>query len=383
MAEKRLNILVVNWQDRENRHAGGAEVHLHELFGRLARRGHRVTLLVSGWSGSPGRVLLDGMEVHRVGSRYTFQNVARGYFQRVLADRPFDVLIEDMNKVPLFVPRWSTKPSVLLVHHLFGSAAFRSATPPVALATVLLERLMPAAYRHVPTIAVSRSTAEDLEHRGIASAGSTMVIPNGIELPAVPATGFLPRTEAPTLLFLGRLQPYKGVDTTLRAVARLRTTGVETHFWIAGQGPAEASLKRLAGKLGLGDHVQFLGRVDEQKKSELLQRAWLHVLPSSKEGWGITVLEAGGYRTPTVASDAPGLREAVQDGVTGLLVPTKDTAAWAAAIERLIRDRALAERMGEAARAYAEGFDWERIADQWESYLLAMPLRAGSATGTG
>ena len=81
-----LDLLVVNWQDRENPQAGGAEIEVHHVFGRLAARGHRVALLCSGWPDAAPRLELDGMEVHRVGERYTFPFHARGYYRRHLAD---------------------------------------------------------------------------------------------------------------------------------------------------------------------------------------------------------------------------------------------------------------------------------------------------------
>jgi hypothetical protein len=74
-----VRILVVNWQDRENPQAGGAEIHLHEIFGRLAARAHAVTLLCGGWPGSPARAAIDGLIVHRVGTRHTFPVHARRY----------------------------------------------------------------------------------------------------------------------------------------------------------------------------------------------------------------------------------------------------------------------------------------------------------------
>jgi hypothetical protein len=109
-----LDVLVVNWQDRENPQAGGAEAHLHEVFGRLARSGHRVTLLCSGFEGAPSRATLDGIEVHRVGGRHSFAALARRYFARHLARHPFDVVVEDLNKIPLFTPRWTDRPVVPL-----------------------------------------------------------------------------------------------------------------------------------------------------------------------------------------------------------------------------------------------------------------------------
>ncbi|HXE60946.1 MAG TPA: glycosyltransferase family 4 protein, partial [Gemmatimonadaceae bacterium] len=97
-----LRLLLVNWQDRENPQAGGAETHLHEIFGRLAARGHEVTLLCSGWTGCAPRTTLDGIQVHRVGTRYTFQFMARRYYTKHLAKAGHDVLVEDINKIPLY-----------------------------------------------------------------------------------------------------------------------------------------------------------------------------------------------------------------------------------------------------------------------------------------
>src|SRR6476659_10766556 len=104
-----VTILVVNWQDRENPQAGGAEIHLHEIFGRLAARGHEVTLLCGGWPDCPPRATLDGIDVIRVGTRLTWPALARGAYRRLFANRPHDVLVEDINKMPLFTPRWGAR----------------------------------------------------------------------------------------------------------------------------------------------------------------------------------------------------------------------------------------------------------------------------------
>src|SRR5690606_3881549 len=154
-----LNLLVVNWPDRENPRSGGAEIHLHEIFGRLAARGHRVTLLVSGFDNAPATTQLDGMEVHRTGSRNTFSLAAPRYYRRTLANRPFDLVIEDLNKVPLFMPFWVKRPLVLLVHHLFGTTAFQEASFPFAAATWLLEKPLARVYGEVAIEAVSESAA--------------------------------------------------------------------------------------------------------------------------------------------------------------------------------------------------------------------------------
>ena len=120
-----MRLLLVNWQCRENPLAGGAEIHLHEIFGRLAARGHDITLLCGGWDGAAPTARLDGIAVERVGTRYTFPLLARAAYRRRLSAIPFDLLIEDVNKIPLGTTRWGGPPVVVLVPHLFGGTAFQ------------------------------------------------------------------------------------------------------------------------------------------------------------------------------------------------------------------------------------------------------------------
>ncbi len=375
---ERLRILVVNWLDRENPQAGGAEAHLHETFGRLTQRGHEVTLLASGWKGCEARAELDGIEVHRAGARYTFSLAAPRYFRRRLRKRHFDVVVEDLNKVPLFTRYWTRAPVVALVHHLFGMTAFKEAWFPLAAATWLLERPIPFVFRNAPTIAVSASTREDLGRRGL-DAERIEVIPNGIDLSLYTPGPASMRTSEPSLLFLGRVKKYKRVDLLMRAVALLESEGLSVTLRVAGSGDDRPRLDRIALNLGISDRVHFLGFVDEVRKLELFRTSWLHALTSPNEGWGISIMEASACGTPSIASDAPGLRESVVDGETGLLVPHGDVRALADSIASLLNDERRRESMGRQARSFAEGFSWDESADRVEAFLHRVV--AGSALG--
>lgn len=368
--EADLRILVVNWQDRTNPRSGGAEIHLHEVFGRLAARGHEVHLLCSNWEGAPERDLLDGIHVHRVGRRYTFSLHARRHFRTHLAPLGFDVVVEDLNKVPLFTPSWGPLPVVVLVHHLFGATAFESGPVAIAAATWLLERPIPRRYRGIPMVAVSESTRDDLVARGL-DAGLIEVVPNGVDLDLYHRSPDTRRFPAPTVLFLGRLKRYKGVDVLLRAAARLREQGAPVHVLIGGKGDDLDRLRALATSLDLEEQVEFLGFVSEEQKVDLFRRAWIHALPSAKEGWGIAVIEAAACGTPSVASDVPGLRESVRHGETGLLVPHGVSDALADAIRGLCDDPSMREAMGRAAEEHARRFTWHAAADRIEGILRA------------
>src|SRR6185437_14376492 len=335
------------WQDRENPQAGGAEIHLHEIFGRLATRGHEVRLLCGGWPGCPSRAVLDGIDVFRAGTRHSFPFHAHRFFTTHLRGW-CDVLVEDINKIPLYTPRWHANRTAALVPHLFGSTAFQEFFAPLAATVWLAERPLGRVYRHVPFEAISQSTADDLVARGIPRASIEVIYP-GIDTVAYtpnPAE----RSPVPTFAYLGRLKKYKGVHLVIRAFAAL---GLQRAILeIAGAGDYRPELEALAHTLDLGERVRFLGRISEADKLALLRRAWALVFASPKEGWGITNLEAAACGTPVVASNSPGIRESVRDRETGFLVPHGDAPAMGAAMRRLAESRPLVEQLGRSARVF-------------------------------
>ncbi|HUF30191.1 MAG TPA: glycosyltransferase family 4 protein [Gemmatimonadaceae bacterium] len=371
-----MRILLVNWQDRENPQAGGAELHLHEIFGRIAAMGHPVSLLCGGWPGAPGHAGLDGISVHRVGTRYTFPFLARRWWRREGQALNAEVLIEDMNKVPLYTPRWGAVRTVALVPHLFGTTVFREAPAPLAGIVWLAERPLRAIYADVPFQAISTSTADDLVARGIPREQITVIYP-GID-----TARFTPspteREPEPLFIYLGRLKRYKGVDVVLRAFAALAHPSAR--LLIAGTGDHRPALERLAASLDLGDRARFLGFISEEEKLALLRRAWALLFASPKEGWGITNLEAAACGTPVIASDAPGLRESVRHGETGYLVPHGDVQAMAARMRELVESPTRVAALGASARAFAERFSWDAAARETEAHLRAVIARPARMT---
>lgn len=356
-----MRILLVNWNDRENPQAGGAEIHLHELFGRIATWGHEVRLIASGWPGCAPQAVVGGIHVTRIGGRHSFALRGRGAVRRALRAGPYDVVVEDVNKVPLFLPTLTRLPFVAIVPHLFGTTAFSEASVPMAAVVWAAERPIPWVYRKAGFHAISESTRDDLVRRGISSERIVVIHP-GVDATLYAPDPGTPRAARPTFLFLGRLKRYKGVEFALRAVAEARQVRADVTLDICGQGDDRARLEGRAATLGLGDAVRFRGFVSEDEKRRLLRQAWAVVFPSPKEGWGITNVEAAACGTPALASDSPGLRESVRHGATGYLVPHGDARALADRMLALAADAALVERLGRAARAFAEGLSWDAAA---------------------
>ncbi len=330
--------------------------------------GHRVTALVSGWPGAEPTAELDGIQILRTGGRHTFPLAAFKFYRRYLRRQAFDIVIEDLNKVPIYSPLWIPKPLVLLVHHLFGATAFQEAPLPFAAATWLLERPLPIIYRRLPVQAVSQSTALDLTTRGMRSE-DIVVIHNGVDIVKFSPDPSESLFEVPTAVYIGRLKRYKRIDFVLRAIAQLGTQGLPVRLIIAGRGDAESALRRTAVRLGIADRVTFTGFVSEDEKVRLLRKAWVHVFTSPKEGWGISNLEAAACGTPTVASDSPGLRDSVVHERTGFLVPHGDSAALADRIRNVLESPALREQLGQGARRFAAEHAWDRSAHRTVAHL--------------
>jgi glycosyltransferase involved in cell wall biosynthesis len=372
-----VNILAVNWQDRENPHAGGAEIHLFEIFGRLAARGHRVRLVCSGWPGAAPRATLAGIEVERTGGRSSFALLGRGAVRRALAVARPDVIVEDINKLPLFLAGMTDRPFCAIVPHLFGTTAFEEAVWPAAAIVWASERPLASAYRRAWFHAISESTRDDLVARGVPTSRVRVIHPGVDAVRFSPSPDGL-RMTSPSFLYVGRLKRYKGIALAIRALAAARSRRGDLTLDVVGSGDHRSELEQLAIALGLGDAVRFHGFVTEPEKIALFRRAWANLFPSPKEGWGITVIEAAACGTPSIASDSPGLRDSVRHGETGYLVRHGDVEAMAQRMLELADAPALVASLGAAARRFAESLTWERTASDTEQHL--QDIIAGSGT---
>ena len=373
-----MRILVINWRDIRNPEAGGAEVHLHETFSRIAAWGHEVTLLCSRFPGAAESERNDGIDVIRNGGKWTFNLTAPWYYRKHLAHRSFDVVIEDINKIPALMPWFINGPPLMvLLHHLFGTTFYREINPVLATYLFFMERLIPRVYRRCLFEAVSESTRDELVRMGVA-ADRICVVHNGLDARFLDAgnigttvapdrkdaTAAPDRKEPGLVIYLGRLKKYKNVDHLIRAMAIVREEVPEARLVIVGTGDRRQALEALTRSMDLDDAVRFTGFVSEEEKLRLLTRAEVAAFPSSKEGWGITVIEANACGVPVVATRVPGLRDAVVDGETGVLVPLGDREAMARALIGLLRDRPARERLAGNALARSRLFTWENTARQ-------------------
>lgn len=189
--------------------------------------------------------------------------------------------------------------------------------------------------------------------------------------------------ESATVLAVGRLVPKKGYPTLIEAAALLRDRGVDATFAIGGDGPDWASLQKLVNERGLTEVVRFTGPLTDTEVERAFASASVFALPcqempdGNRDGIPNTVLEAMARGLPVVSTTLPSVREAVDDGVNGLLVPQRDPAALADALERLLADADLRQRLGRAAREQvAAKFDRARCGPRIPELLARAGLIA-------
>ena len=180
--------------------------------------------------------------------------------------------------------------------------------------------------------------------RSIARMSDVVVAPPPVAID-VPAVSSKPNL----VLFLGRLDAEKGIYDLLEAVAAVRANVPDLRLVCAGEGD-RIGVARYAERLGIADAVKFTGWVGPSGKRALLEHAAVFALPSYKESLPASLIEAMGAGIPAVASPVGGIPEVVVDGATGFLVGAGDTKSLRRALDRLLSDRALAQRMGDAAR---------------------------------
>jgi glycosyltransferase involved in cell wall biosynthesis len=369
-------ILILNERDSGHPKAGGAEVHVDEVSRRLAARGFALTLLSSTFPGAAAEEEIAGMRVRRVGGLATYYPRAAWTCMHETRRGEFDVVVEHLCKLPHMSPRYAAVPVVAVCHHLFGLTAFQQVAWPIAATVWSAERLIPYAYRGASFVAVSRSTKDDLVARGVA-AEQIRIIHNGIHAPRCRVRPVTDRRRR--IVYLGRLEPYKRVDVMFRAAATLVGAFPDLEIVVIGRGETREGLERVARELGLAERTRFAGFVSDDERDRLLADARVCVCPSVKEGWGLTVIEANALGVPVVATDAPGLRDAVREGNTGFLVPEGDVAAFARRIGEILRDDTLAARLANGAVSWSARFSWDAAADEMEQALDAAAGRPARA----
>ena len=353
----KYNILVINWQDITNPLGGGAEVHFHEIFKRIAAQGHLVTLLCCKYKNCKTEEIIDGIRIIRKGSRNLFNYIVPFKYFKLSRKNNFDVVIDDINKIPFFTPLFVKKPLIGIIHHLFGSSIFIETNFFTALYVNFAERLIPAIYRNIPMTVVSNSTKDELINKGF-DTQNISIIYNGVDTSNYKVIHSI-KSNVALIGYLGRIKKYKSVDHLIIAFNTLLKKIPQAKLLIMGDGDYVPYLKALSSSLKLDNSISFTGPADESSKIENLNKIWFSVNPSPKEGWGLTVIESNACATPVIAADSPGLRDSVVHNETGLLYEYGDCDKLANKMIDLIENNELRQLLSNNCLNWAKKFEWD------------------------
>lgn len=363
-----LHILILTDRDWTHPQGGGTGTHLYGHVSRWLAQGHRVTVVAGSYLGASDKEEIDKLTIHRMGGRLSvFPRAVRALRRGLVPDA--DVVLEVFNGISFLTPLWLRLPRVTLIHHIHRAhyadeLGFRG-----RLAAFLLETLpLRLLYRKSRFITVSHSSAEAIAAHGVPRE-QISVSYNGVE-----SAAFAPgeRAEQPTLIYLGRLKRYKRIEALLTALDSLPDTMLD----IVGEGDHREALEAEIEERGLTERVRLHGYVDEPTKVALLQRAWVHVTASPREGWGLNVMEAAACGTASVGVAEGGLTESILHGQTGLLASDADELADVT--HQLLTDRQMREALGAGALERARMLTWDRSAETTLGVLAAE--RAESAS---
>jgi glycosyltransferase involved in cell wall biosynthesis len=351
---RRIHVLA--WRDLADVEAGGSELHAAMVARLWAEAGIDVTIRTSYAQGSPPESVRNGYHVIRRAGRYMV--FPRGVLAE-LAGRhgPRDGLVEIWNGVPWLTPLWAQGPKVTWLHQYHGDM-WRMVLPPnlARLGEVLERRVAPPLYRSQRIVTLSASSREELVRQLGLRRDRVSVVPPGID-PRFSPGGT--RAATPLVVAVGRLMPVKRFDDLITAMAAIRRTVPGTELVVVGEGAERERLEDLVEQLDAAEWVRLPGHLSDAELVDLYRRAWVVASASAAEGWGMTITEAAACGTPAVVTDIGGHRDAVVDGVTGVLAAPRQLGTE---IEAVLRDPDRRQRLGAAAQARASTFTWEATA---------------------
>ena len=358
-------VVVLSRRDITHPRSGGAGRYIHEIFRRLTTR-YSITVLAEGGPSSKAVEEIDGITYrHFPGTLHRILLPAR-YVTKFA--RKTDLLVDNADVgIPWFSPFYCWKPRITIVHQLVREIFFDELPWPMSELGYALEPPLYRLYSSSRIVAASQSTARDLQRCGISEKNINVVSPGCTDpgLPRTPLTDRLPKS----IGCVSRLMKYKGLQLAFRAFSKVVCRFPDARLLVAGSGPYQKELTKMAHDLGISENVEFLGRVSERSKFKLYGESRIAISPSYREGFGISVIEANSVGTPVVGWNVPGSRDSIVDGTTGLLAPFPDHTAFADHIFTLLSDDHTWLHFSESALKWARDHSWDKSARDFEDVI--------------
>lgn len=368
-----MKILILNWRDIKNPLSGGAEILTHELSKRLVAKGHIITQFSSYFDLAKEEETLDGVRIIREGNpdaRTLLNSVQSKAYRRYKKEfeGKVDLVIDEVHGIPFFTPFYVKEKKVALICEVAGDLWDIAVSFPFNVLGKIIEKIYPFFYLKIKIITISNSSKKELSEIGFNSS-QINIIPMGSNSNVVNSLPLKEKNE--TLIFLSRLSKSKGVGDAIKCIALLKDEFPDLTLWIIGRGEEafKKELDKLVSDLKLQQNIEFFNYVTEEKKQELLTRAHILLIPSAKEGWGLTVHEAGARGTPAIVYDVPGLNEVVKDNINGIICKINSPEELARNTRELFRNKDLYEKLQRGAINERKKHSWDKTASEFLNFI--------------
>ncbi len=363
-------VTIVAWRDLDDPEAGGSELHAHRIAAIWAKAGIDVVMRTSMVAGQPTSIVRDGYTVVRRGGRYAvfLQVFMEGLRHRA---KPGEALIETWNGMPFFSPLWYRGPRIVVLHHVHGPMWKMSLSRGLARVGEAIEKLLaPPIYRSSEIVTLSESSKMEIIEQMHLSASRITVVPPGIEPRFVPGSRV---SSDPLVVAVGRLVPVKQFDLLIKALVEVKKSVPKLQAVLVGEGYLRRELEMLIIECDADSWITLPGRLEDDEVVSLYQRATVVASASLREGWGMTLTEAAACGTPSVATDIAGHRDAVADGVSGILAA--EGQPFIAALISVLSNNEERQELAAGALSVAAGFNWDRTAELAFGVLASEALR--------
>lgn len=358
-----MNILILNWRDIKNPKSGGAELVTFEHARAWTKTGHKVTWFTSGFFGAKSEEIIENIKIVRRGNFLTVHFLF--FISYILSPkyRNFDIVIDEIHGIPFFTPLYVRVPKIAFIHEVADEIWDYMFPFPINKFGKFIEPLYFKLYRKVRFWTDAESTIDDLVKHGIKRKNCIAINCPAQNKPLIT----LPKKEKePTFIFVSRVVKMKGIEEVTRAFFYILREVKNAHFWIVGDGEKEyvEELKETMRQYSISPRVKFFGRVTDEKKLELMNRAHILLHASVKEGWGLVIIEAASMGTPSIVYNVSGLRDSVKDGVTGVILKDNSPKEMAREAIVLLKNQRKYVSFQKNGLRWAKSLTWEKATKQ-------------------
>lgn len=334
--------------------------YVYDLVEHVRPKYHRKTFVFS-----PSEAVNDELHIqifpgsHRsIGKNITFSFKLACVIERLVEKYHLGLVHFQGGPGGLFLPKRLTIPVLYTVHHTYYQQQKYIGSQRWKILLYLLERL---SYKNADyLICVSPSTRDVLLEKYNLSPNLCTVIPDGVDLQR-----FFPLNQTKihnSLFFLGRFERRKGIDFLIKAIPRVRESFADVKLYIAGSGVLSPGLEKYIKKNHLSRNLSFLGTIKDTSLNEWYNKMEIVIVPSVFEGFGLTAIEAMACGTPVIATDVDALRDVVEDGFNGLLVPYNDVQALSDKIICMLKNRSEQSKFSINGREKVKTlYNWNKI----------------------